>query len=321
MTIKVAQIGCGHWGKNLARNFNALGALAAVADPNQATAHAESHGQPVLSFDEILGNPEIQAVSLASPAAMHAEMAEQALDAGKHVFVEKPLALTVASAERVIAKAKSVNRVLMVGHLMHYHPLFQALSGEVQAGRLGKLRRMSSIRHSLGKFRIEENVIWSFAPHDVAMILALAGREPYNVQSSQQSVLTVDVADHGTIEMEFAGGLVADISVSWLRPVKIQRLTVIGENGMAVLDDAEPDWQKKLAFYHHAIDRGGPVPVPHKAEPEYMNPPRQEPLLCECRHFLDCIANGRQPVSDGNEGLRVLKVLARTNHNVGSEAA
>lgn len=172
---QVAVIGCGHWGKNLVRNYYELGALAAVADddPETATTHSRSTGVPVLTFEEILARSEIAGVAIATPAEFHARLALQALEAGKHVFVEKPLALTVEDAERLIECAAEADRVLMVGHLLRYHPAFLRLQELVRSGRLGRLQYLYSNRLNLGKIRREENVVWSFAPHDISMILAL----------------------------------------------------------------------------------------------------------------------------------------------------
>lgn len=308
---QVAQVGCGHWGKNLARVYAQLGALAAIADGHEATADRISaeHGVPALSWNEILADPAIVGVSLATPAVSHAELALQAIAAGKHVFVEKPLALAPGEAEQVIHAAGSARRVLMVGHLLQYHPIFLTLRDLVSAGELGTLRYLYSNRLSLGKFRIEENVLWSFAPHDISMLLALAGEPPTDVTAEGAAILTPGIADWATSHMRFASGLRAHVAVSWLHPFKEQRLVAIGDKGMAVFEDSTVDWNKRLAIYRHTIDRGGTVPVPIKAEPEYLAVPQSEPLTAECRHFIDCIAQGATPRTDGHEGLRVLRVL------------
>lgn len=311
--IKVVQIGCGHWGKNLARNFAELGALAAVVDdhPETAARIASAHGVPVRAFGEILADPAIAGVALATPAATHGQMALTALAAGKHVFVEKPLALDPLEARHVVETADRVGRVLMVGHLLQYHPLFVALKGLVAAGELGELRYIYSNRLSLGKIRTEENVLWSFAPHDLSMILSLTGEEPDHVSAEGAAVLSGSIADWCTCQMRFPSGVRAHLQVSWLHPFKEQRLVVMGAKGMVVFEDSQPDWDRRLALYRHRIDQSGTAPVPVKADPEYVPVAKDEPLLAECRHFIECIMAGTPAQTDGNEGLRVLRVLDR----------
>ena len=312
-SVRIAQIGCGHWGKNLARNFAELGALAAVTDADPATTQriAGEHKVAARDFDAILADPEIDAVALASPAVSHAAMARAALGAGKHVFVEKPLALSPADGAQVVAAAEQANRVLMIGHLLQYHSLFLRLKELVDAGEIGRLRYIYSNRLSLGKVRIEENVLWSFAPHDLSMVLALAGEEPDHVTAEGASMLTPGIADWSLCQLRFPSGLRGHVQASWLHPFKEQRLTVVGETGMAVFEDSVPDWNRRLVFYRHRFDRSGPVPLPVKAEPEYITVPEVEPLNAECRHFIDCVATGARPRTDGHEGLRVLNVLDR----------
>lgn len=310
-TISVAQIGCGYWGKNLARNFAELGALGAVVDgdPETAARIADQHGVPARSLDEVLEDDRIAALAFATPAETHAALASRALAAGKHVYVEKPLALDTGDARRLIDAAAAAERVLMVGHLLQYHPVFLRLRDLVADGALGRLRYVYSNRMSLGKFRTEENVLWSFAPHDVSMILGLAGEEPARVTAQGASFVTPGLADWATVQMSFPSGLRAHVQASWLHPFKEHRLVAIGTEGMAVFEDSLPDWHEKLKFYRHGIDASGPVPVPVKAEPERVPVEPGEPLKEECRHFLDCAAAGRAPRTDGSEGLRVLRVL------------
>lgn len=314
MTVRIpriAQVGCGHWGKNLARNFAELGALAAIADGDPSTAAKISalHGVPVLTLEAILADTTIEGVALATPAVTHAELALKAVAAGKHVFVEKPLALDPVDAERVIEAAASAGLVLMVGHLLQYHPVFLALRDLVARGELGTLRYIYSNRLSLGKFRTEENVWWSFAPHDVSMVLALAGETPRVTAVEGTVVVTPGVADWATCHMAFPSGLRAHIATSWLHPFKEQRLVAVGDAGTVVFEDSAADWDKRLALYRHGIDRSGPTPAPIKAEVEYVAVPQGEPLRNECSHFLSCIATGLVPRTDGVEALGVLRVL------------
>lgn len=308
---RIAHIGYGYWGRNLARNFAELGALVAVVDENRAAAEeaAAKFGVQARTFDEILADPGIDGVSLASPAPLHAEQAGRALKAGKHVFVEKPLALDIGDAERVCALAREHGRRLMVGHLLQYHPVFGALRQMVRDGELGPIRYAYSNRLSLGKFRAEENVMWSFAPHDFSMLLSLFGEEPSSVTAQGNVSFLPGIADIAGVQMHFPSGGSAHVLTSWMHPFKEQRLVVIGEKGAAVFEDSAADWDRKLAIYRHGFDMSGAAPAPHKAEPEYVAVPRSEPLRNECAHFVDCVDNDRQPLTDGEEGLRVLRLL------------
>ena len=311
MQKNIAVVGCGHWGKNLVRNFAELGSLAAVCDPNDqlAQSYAEEYSVGNLSFAAILNSPAIAGVVLAVPAPLHASMAIEVMSAGKHVYVEKPLAMNRIEAEAMIASAKENDVQLMVGHLLQYHPVFMAVRGLVESGELGGLSYIYSNRLSFGKVRSEEDVIWSFAPHDISMILSLTGQEPESVRTESASILQSNIADTATVHMAFKSGLKAHISVSWLHPYKEQKLVVIGEFAMAVFDDTQP-WEQKLALYRHNIDLTGEVPDLGKSDVQYINVAQSEPLKNECQHFNDAV-NGRLiPLTDGDEGLRVLNVLS-----------
>ena len=239
MSTSVAVIGCGYWGRNLVRVFQEIGALAAVcdADANLAAQFADQYSVPALSLGDLLADDAIQAVAIAAPAAAHADLAGQALHAGKHVFVEKPIALRATDAEELIAVAAQGDRVLMVGHLLQYHPAFLALRELIGNGRLGRLQYIYSNRLNLGKIRREENVFWSFAPHDISMILALTGEMPSAVTAKGASYLHEVIADVTNTYMSFPSGVNAHIFVSWLHPCKDQKLVVVGSEGMAVFDD------------------------------------------------------------------------------------
>ncbi|RYD82504.1 MAG: Gfo/Idh/MocA family oxidoreductase [Verrucomicrobiaceae bacterium] len=307
---RVAQLGCGYWGKNLARNFAELGALAAVCDPDPATAQreAEKNGVAARSISEVLADASIAGVSIAAPAEVHAELALKAFDAGKHVFVEKPIALTMEDAEKMRVAADNAGRALMVGHLLQYHPAFETLLGLVRNGELGKLRYAYSNRLSLGKFRTEENALWSFAPHDVSMLLALFGGEPVSVVGSGGAFVTPNIEDEFRLDMTFKDGGRAHVFASWLHPFKEHRLVVVGEKAMAVFEDslAGPD---KLRLYRHSIDTSGRAPEPKKAEAEHIAYPAAEPLKNECAHFLACCEGKIRPRTDAAEAIAVLKVL------------
>src|SRR5215472_6462766 len=312
--VQVAAIGCGYWGKNLVRNFAELGALAAICDPNRTAvaALAERYHAPVATVEAVLRDDEIAGVAIAAPAALHADLARRAIEAGKHVFVEKPLALTVAEAEQLCALAERRDRRLMVGHLLQYHPAFIKLRELVRGGVLGRLEYISSTRLNLGKVRREEDILWSFAPHDLSMILSLVGEEPSDVTAQGGYYLHKSIADVTTTHLTFPGGEQAHVFVSWLHPFKEQKLVVIGDRAMAVFDDGQ-HWSRKLQLYPHRIEWRDALPVPQRAEADPVQLDEGEPLNIECRHFLDCIASGNTPRTDGYEGLRVLRVLARAS--------
>jgi UDP-2-acetamido-3-amino-2,3-dideoxy-glucuronate N-acetyltransferase len=311
MKKNIAVVGCGHWGKNLVRNFAELGSLAAVCDPNEqlSQSYAEQYNVGNLSFAAILANSAIEGVVLAVPASLHATMAIETMNAGKHVYVEKPLAMNRIEAEAMIASAKQNEVQLMVGHLLQYHPVFMAIRELVASGELGALNYVYSNRLSFGKVRSEEDVIWSFAPHDISMILSLTGHEPEVVRTESSCILRPDIADSAIVHLEFKSGLKAHISVSWLHPYKEQKLVVVGKTSMAVFDDTRP-WNEKLALYRHAVQVTDGLPSIEKADVKYLEVPQSEPLRNECQHFLDIVSGNFVPLTDGDEGLRVLKVLS-----------
>lgn len=306
---QIAVIGCGYWGKNLVRNFAELGALAAVADAYAPNAEAQSklHNVPVKTVDELMADPTITGIVIAAPAPQHAALATQAIHAGKHVFVEKPLALTVADAEALEKLGAEKNRVVMVGHLLQYHPAYLKLKSMVEAGELGKLVYVYSNRLSLGKFRVEENVLWSFAPHDISMVLGLFGEAPQTVSAQGTAHLTAGIADVSTTQFTFKSGAKGHVFVSWMHPVKEQKLVVIGDKASAVFDDTLP-MEQKLQLFRHGVAWNGNVPSPVKADAEMITLTPSEPLKNECQHFLDAIAGGKLR-TDAAEGIRVLKVL------------
>jgi len=319
---RVAVVGTGHWGKNLARNFHALGALAAICETDAAARAAQSALYPEAvaldSIDAALADPTVAAVAIATPAATHGALVSKALTAGKHVFVEKPLCLDVAEGAALGKQAAEDGLTLMVGHLLLYHPAFQALKAAVAEGRLGKLRYMVSNRLSLGKIRREENALWSFAPHDISMILQLAGGVlPSRVVSNGGTYLSPEVADTTLSHLTFGEGLQAHLFVSWLHPYKNQELVVIGEKAMAVFDDVTKG-EGKLMLYPHQVGWEGEIPAINKAEGVPIPYGDAEPLRNECAHFLDCVATGRAPNSNAEEGLRVLTVLDACQRSLSS---
>jgi len=308
----VALIGSGYWGKNLVRNFYELGKLRLVCDKNESmlktTATRYNGIDTCLAASDVFTRADLDGVVIASPAETHYNLAREALLAGKHVFVEKPLVLNETEGEELIGLAHEHRKVLMVGHLLQYHPVFVKLKQLTLSGELGRINYIYSHRLNLGKIRREENILWSFAPHDISMILSLAGEEPEFVLTTGGNYLHKQIADVTTTHMEFSSGLRAHIFVSWLHPFKEQKLVVVGDRKMAVFNDTLP-WEDKLLLYPHEITWQNNIPVPSKAEPERVAIEPAEPLRLECQHFLECISNGKAPITSGEEGLRVLKVL------------
>ncbi len=292
------------------RNFFELGVLGAISDPDPAVQKRmhEAYGVSCLTVDEILADSNIDAVVIAVPAQMHHCLALKALEAGKHVFVEKPITLTMEDARELCDTAGARSRTLMVGHLLQYHPAFLKLKEMVRAGELGKLRYLFSRRLSIGKIRTHENVLWSFAPHDISMILALTGQEPDRVSGFANSVLQPGISDFASVQMAFPDGVRAHIEVSWLNPVKEQRLVVIGEKASAVFDD-QAGWPQKLQLYRHRAEIVDGMPVLEKAEAEAVQFEPAEPLRNQCTHFLDFCRSGETPYTDGREAMSVLRVL------------
>lgn len=308
----VAVIGSGYWGRNLVRNFHALGALRLICDTNETLLEKFREQYPgvgtCLALSEALRSEDVAGVVVATPAETHAAVAREALAAGKHVFVEKPLALDEAEAAALARQAADAGLTLMVGHLLQYHPVFIRLKELVAAGELGRIDYIYSNRLNLGKIRREENILWSFAPHDISMILSLAGEAPARVLATGGAYLHREIADVTTTHLDFPSGLKAHVFVSWLHPFKEQKLVVVGEKKMAVFDDTLA-WEDKLLLYAHAINWKDHMPAPVKAEAERSVAPQAEPLRMECAHFLECMATGKRPKTDGAEGLAVLRVL------------
>ena len=309
---RVGIIGAGYWGKNLVRNFHSLGALAAICDISASVRDefAKSYPSAEIFADmtPMLEGGRTSAVAIATPASTHAAIVERALRAGLHVFCEKPLSLVVDEAAALGAAARRRGLVLMVGHLLLYHPAFRALMATMQRGELGRLRYIYSLRLSLGKIRREENALWSFAPHDVSMILALTGLEPDSVAASGGHYLSEQVADTTLSQLAFPDGVQAHIFVSWLHPYKDHRLVVVGDRAMAAFNDTAAGPQK-LLLYRHNVGWDGEIPVVDKADAEPIPYDAAEPLRVECQAFLDAVTNGAPPPSDPDESVRVLRVL------------
>lgn len=320
----LALIGAGYWGKNLARNFHSLGALHTLCDRDQSILNSYGPDYATvsknISFEEILANEEIETVAIAAPAALHYRLAKSAIQHGKDVFVEKPLCLDIAEAEELVRLAKGSGRVLMVGHLLQYHPCVIEIQRLITEGSLGKLQYITSNRLNLGKFRKEENTLWSFAPHDISIILSLVnGQLPQQITCTGESYLTAGVADTTLTSLKFNDSVRAHVYVSWLNPFKEQKLTVVGSHGMIVFDDTKP-WAEKLQIHRNYLTwTAGQNPTPNKIDSEFLLVPELEPLREECAHFLECCRDRSTPRSDGAEGLRVLRVLKAANTSLESD--
>jgi UDP-2-acetamido-3-amino-2,3-dideoxy-glucuronate N-acetyltransferase len=307
---RVVVAGMGYWGKNLVRIFHELGALHGVCDSAPAVEASLGRDYPGATYysdySAVLASAEVGAVALATPAVTHYEMAKAALTAGKDVFVEKPLAVDKRQGTELVELADATDRVLMVGHILRYHPAVLALQQLIQNGALGELHYLYSNRLNIGKIRTEENILWSLAPHDISVLLSLLDEMPVRVSCQGGAYLTPDVFDVTVSRLDFPSGVQAHIFVSWLHPVKEQRLVVVGSEKMAVFDDTADE---KLVLYPHIVEWSSSVPTAVKAKAEAVRLAAVEPLKAECQHFLDCVHSRETPVTDGCEGLRVLSVL------------
>ena len=307
----IAVIGCGYWGKNLARNFAQLRMLRWISDTNDVALKTQAKLYPEVritpQFKDVLEDDNIQGVVIATPAAAHYAHAREAILRGKDVFVEKPLSLHYAEGQELIALAESKGVILMVGHILEYHPAVKLLKGIVQRGELGRIWYLYSNRLNLGKVRQEENILWSFAPHDISVILSLVGREPASVSAHGGSYLQSGIADVTVSTLLFEEGIKAHIFVSWLHPYKEQKLVIVGEQKMAVFDDMAREG--KLRIYDKGIEWKSGLPVPRQTGETTLFFEESEPLRLECEHFLNCIQDRSRPLTDGVSALKVLKVL------------
>ena len=309
---RIGVIGCGHWGKNLVRNFHELGVLHSMCDTSweQLEPMTKTYpGKPNYGNVEFLLDSDVEAVAIATPVTTHYEIARQALLAGKDVFVEKPLAMNCEQGEKLVKLAEERERILMVGHILSYHPVVIKLKEMIANGELGKVNYIYSNRLNLGKVRTEEDVFLSFAPHDISAILELLNDEPIRVSAHNGSFISKGISDTTVMNMDFPSGVKAHIFVSWLHPYKEHKLIVVGSKAMAVFDDLSLE---KLFIYPHKIKRReGEIPIAEKAEYELVPglQKRFEPLKVECEHFIDCVRTRAKPRTDGENGLKVLRIL------------
>jgi predicted dehydrogenase len=326
--LRIAVAGLGYWGPNLARNFASIPGceLAWLCDPADAVQARVAERFPNAHFtadlDEVLADDGLNAVALATPVAQHAEHAVRVLEAGKHCFVEKPLAQSVADAERAVAAADSVGRILMVGHLLEYHPGVQQLKQLVKSGELGeRIYYIYGNRLNLGKLRADENALWSLGAHDVSVVLYLAEEEPWEVVAHGESYLQDGVEDVVFCFLRFPSGLAAHLHLSWLDPHKERRFTVVGSRRMATFDDML--LEGKLKIYDKGFDqdsRGYGEYITRTGDIFSPSIPNVEPLRVECEHFVECVRSGQPPRSDGASGLRVVRVLEELQHSLDASA-
>ena len=317
-TVRVGLAGCGYWGRNLARNLHQMGILHAVCDPSAKVlkeVKASYRGvKTTRDFADLLGDPKLKAVAVAAPAVEHYDLARKALLAGKDVFVEKPLALRVPQAEELVELARARKRILMVGHILEYHPAILKLKDLVEAGELGDIHYVYSNRLNLGKVRQEENILWSFAPHDISVILLLVGAMPEWASTNGQHYLQHDVADVTMTCLSFPGKTRGHIFVSWLHPFKEQKLVVVGSRKMAVFDDVIKEG--KLKIFDKGIEWKDGEPVIRQTAESTLFFPEMEPLREELAHFVECVRTRRPPRTDGANGLRVLRVLEACQRSI-----
>ncbi|MFA5794341.1 MAG: Gfo/Idh/MocA family oxidoreductase [Candidatus Brocadiia bacterium] len=317
--INIAVIGSGDWGKNLVRNFSQLenAHLKTVCDTDEKRLQNVRSAYPGVStttkLAEVLDDKDISAVVIASPAVMHYQMVEAALLKGKHTYVEKPFTLKSAEAQKLVNLARDKKLVLMVGHLLKYHPAVTYLKNLIDSGDIGEVYYLYSQRLNLGKVRADENAMWSFAPHDLAVINYLLGETPVSVSARGEAYLQKNIDDVVFMTLGFKSKKIAHIHISWLDPHKVRRLTIVGSKKMVVFDDTEAT--DKIKIY----DKGASKETKYETYGEYISlrfgdiiiPHLKltEPLNVLCKHFIDCVTNNKVPLTDGQDGLEVVKIL------------
>lgn len=309
MTPRIAVIGCGQWGQNHVRTLASLGALAAVADRDAERSRilAERFGVRALDPDAAIGAEDIDALVLALPARLHGPLARRAFASGKDVLIEKPIALEPEDAAATAEAAQASGRLLMVGHLMRFHAGFRELARLVETGRIGRLRHIVSNRQGLGRF-LGMDAVWDLAPHDLSMVLHLAGETPDRIETARRTVLS-DATDVADIALAFPSGLTAGIHVSRVSAYRDRRFSVIGTQGMLVLDDLEAEG-RRLAYYAHEVRREGSAFAFQAAEPDYLPFTAEPPLEAELRHFIRCIETREPPETGAAEAVETVRILA-----------
>ena len=319
--MKLGLIGGGYWGKNLIREFNYCGVLHTVCDINKDALENYTKLYPNIEtttdWNTVINNSEITAVCIALPAEMHYKYSKQSLLAGKDVYVEKPITLDIKEAEELVELAKKQNKILMVGHLLHYHPAITKIKSMIYEGKIGKIKNIVANRLSLGIFRQHENVLWSFAPHDISVILSFVGEMPNSVICHGKDHITTGIHDVTNSILKFTDAYV-NINVNWLNPYKEQKMSIIGEKGMIIFDDVSKE--NKITYFPEYITytpgiNASPRPIKNNEENIDIDLDKS-PLLCECEHFIECCNLRKQPITDGKEGKHVLKVLQSLNSSL-----
>lgn len=324
-SVRLGIVGCGYWGPNLIRNFHEISSaeIVSICDVQEEKLKPFQRKLPLVKltthYQELLSDPHIDAIVLATPVSTHSELASQALRAGKHVLVEKPLARSTREASALTRLARQRNRVLMVGHTFEYHPAVLKVAELLKSGTLGRLYYIDSVRVNLGLYQADGlDVIWDLAPHDLSIILHWVGALPLRVSAWGQAFVRKNVEDVAFIRLEFPGGVLAHVHVSWLAPTKIRRITVVGDRKMVIYDDLENVEKIKVAERGAALDpsssgvrvdyRVGDIVSPHVEV--------KEPLFSECFHFIDCILRNQKPRTDGERGLEVVRVLEAAEKSI-----
>ncbi len=316
MSVRVGVAGLGYWGPNLARNFASIAGceLAWCCDASEAARARAAAAFPGVAvtdrLEDLLEDRALDAIALATPVPTHAELAERVLRAGKHCFVEKPLAQSVSDAERAVAAGEAAGKLLMVGHLLVFHPGVARLQESARSGELGDIHYIYSNRLNLGKLRADENALWSLGAHDVSVVLHLAGEEPSEVEARGESYMRSGIEDVVFCFLRFPPGLSAHLHLSWLDPHKERRFTVVGSRRMATFDDM--DLERKVTIYDKGFDEdAGSYGEYITRSGDIWSPriPNREPLRLECEHFVACVRDGRPPLTDGHAGVRVVRVL------------
>ena len=327
--INIAVVGCGYWGPNLIRNFRALGncRVTSVCDVDQDRLEHMKGLYPdvetITEFERLVSDPKIDAVVIATPVRFHYDMAKESLTAGKHTFIEKPMAASVDEARKLVELADENNLTLMVGHTFIYSPPVRKIKEIVKSGDLGEIQYISSRRLNLGLFQTDINVSWDLAPHDVSIILYILEETPISVNCQGKAHVSPDIEDVTNMTLSFANGGFATIQSSWLDPNKVREMTFVGSKRMLVYDDVEPT--EKIKIYDKRVE--APPHYDTFAEFHYsyhygdMYAPylkQFEPLKMECQQFLDCIRTGTKPDSSGTEGLRVVQILEAASQSLKS---
>jgi len=318
--VRVGVVGLGYWGPNLARNFDRLAnaELAYCCDLDEANlVKARELFPNVLATDDLgrlLGDDALDAVVVATPVPAHYALGKRVLEAGKHAFIEKPIALKADEAEDLLVTAEAKGLKLMVGHLLEYHPAVAKMKELIDAGELGRVFYAYANRLNLGKVRKDENALWSLGPHDISVINYLTGEEPVEVSARGECYLQDDVEDVVFGYIRYSSGMVGHLHVSWLDPHKSRKITVVGEKKMVVFDDMEAD--RKVTVYDKGatttrtkFETYGEFVTLHFGDIHIPRIGNDEPLRIECQHFVDCILNDEQPRSDGRDALNVVRVL------------